>query len=358
MHELTVPLDWEVGAKQGSGLAQSKSPSRSSQPLAAAGASAIPLRPAARANHLAVSAALRHEVARTARLGALDESPRPTDVSGYARADSSFFLSQYDIYGERIATRVRHKVEDHPSMRKLRAATVAADGALLGSSGCFELPWDRHGSGRAERALRSDSAEQSRLAELERMSMEDRELWLVAARSGRLTAAVRSSHEKAARLREQMRHWDESWLRRLRWAWERWAVLVARARRSAAAQSHRPRTLMQGVLAAFQRCHWRAQPKQRLLIGLIRTCSRPHLTRALRSWQAWAIRRDQARATQERLVRRVLHKTTAPVFDCWVELLETKRRRLQRARGVILRLQERGLSRSWARWCQYVGQMR
>lgn len=57
-------------------------------------------------------------------------------------------------------------------------------------------------------------------------------------------------------------------------------------------------------------------------------------------------------------IRRLLHKRAAHSFDCWVYLLEGKRRNLQRMRGIVLRIQERELSRSWARWCQFVGQMR
>ena len=86
MQELIIPLDWEVAP----------APTRSTQHAATAtGQVRRPL--AGRSNRLELSAALRHEVARTAALGGLDESPRPTDVAGYTRSGSSFFLSQYPL---------------------------------------------------------------------------------------------------------------------------------------------------------------------------------------------------------------------------------------------------------------------
>ena len=80
MRDVIIPLDWEVAP----GPAKSE---RSDH---------RPLEKFKRENFLRSSAALRYEVARTASLGGLDESPRPTDVAGYTRSgSSSFFLSQY-----------------------------------------------------------------------------------------------------------------------------------------------------------------------------------------------------------------------------------------------------------------------
>ena len=91
MPEIVIPLDWEVAPQD--------QPPQSNHPALQLGLGGPrrPLREAeGRSNFLASSAALRHEVARTASLGGLEKSPRPTDVAGYTRSgDSSFFLSQY-----------------------------------------------------------------------------------------------------------------------------------------------------------------------------------------------------------------------------------------------------------------------
>ena len=86
---MIIPLDWEVAP----------APSMSTQHAATARARQQAARQplGRRSNRLELSAALRHEVARTAALGGLDESPRPTDVAGYTRSGSSFFLSQYPL---------------------------------------------------------------------------------------------------------------------------------------------------------------------------------------------------------------------------------------------------------------------
>ena len=85
MQQVIIPLDWEVAAGPGTPKAV-KSGERHRRPL----------EKFKRENFLRSSAALRYEVARTASLGGLDESPRPTDVAGYTRSgSSSFFLSQY-----------------------------------------------------------------------------------------------------------------------------------------------------------------------------------------------------------------------------------------------------------------------
>ena len=86
MQQLIIPLDWEVAAGPGT-----------TKPVTSGERShRRPLEKFKRENFLGSSAALRYEVARTASLGGLDESPRPTDVAGYTRSgSSSFFLSQY-----------------------------------------------------------------------------------------------------------------------------------------------------------------------------------------------------------------------------------------------------------------------
>ena len=195
------------------------------------------------------------------------------------------------------------------------------------------------------------------MAELDKMSMEDRELWAIEARAGRLQAAIQSSHETAAGLRDKLRHWDQTFLRRIGWAWSQWAELVARSKREVEAKLQRPRSLMRAGLAAFQRCHWRAQPQQRRMLSFVWTCSRPYLAKSLQSWRWWAAERRSSRTYQEKMVRRLLNQRVASVFDSWVELLEAQRRRLQVARGVVQRMQERGMSRSWVRWRIYVRQM-
>ena len=86
MQDIIIPLDWEVAARPGEEHAV-KSGERSDR---------RPLEKFKRENFLRSSAALRYEVARTASLGGLEKSPRPTDVAGYTRSgSSSFFLSQY-----------------------------------------------------------------------------------------------------------------------------------------------------------------------------------------------------------------------------------------------------------------------
>lgn len=195
------------------------------------------------------------------------------------------------------------------------------------------------------------------MAELDKMSMEDRELWAIEARSGRLQAAIQGSHETAARLRDKLRHWDQTFLRRIAWAWSQWTELVARSKRDIEAKLQRPRSLMRAGLAAFQRCHWRAQPQQRRMLSIVWTCSRPYLAKSLQSWHRWAAERRMDRKDQEKTVRRLLNQRVASVFDSWVELLEAQRRRLHVARGVVRRMQERSMSRSWVRWCIYIRQM-
>lgn len=235
---------------------------------------------------------------------------------------------------------------------------MAADGPLLGKAFARRSRAERSRDPPCSRSRRAPrSAEYIRMAELDKMSMEDRELWAVEARSTRLQAAVHGNRKKAGRLRDNLRHWDQVFLRRLGWAWSQWAEVLARARRKVAANSQRLRTLKQDGLAAFRRCRWRAQPKQRLMLGFVRACSRPYAAKSLQSWRQWAAERDTLRHTQKRAVLGFLNKRVASVFDCWVELLEAKRRRLQLARGAVQRMQERGVSRSWARWCRFVEQM-
>lgn len=358
--DITIPVDWELGQRivpdSWSGSDASDTAAATARQLARSGsARQLRKRTAARANQLAASAAKRPEIARSAKLGALDESPRPSDVSGYARSsEASFVVSQYDIYGENVQLRVRRKVADLPSQRRHRIATVAAD-APFASSKSFELPWTK----RPVRSKRPQSAEQLRHAELMQMTLEDRELWAVERRSGRLTAAIGDGQgSKAAQLRKQMRHWDDVFRRRLEWAWECWGRLMARAKRRNAALLQRPCAQLKEGLAAFKFCFWRAQLQQQTLLGFMRRIAQPHLAKVLHTWQPWARDRKAARAVQEKMVRRVLQSRTAPAFDTWVDLLEVKRRRLQRARGTILRLRERDVSRCWERWLQFVDQMR
>eukprot|EP01043_Picozoa_sp_COSAG02_P023802 COSAG02_NODE_1281_length_13472_cov_8.763048_10_plen_430_part_00 len=382
MREVIIPLDWEVAPQDESDQEHLGLQLGFGRPG--------PLREAeGRSNLLGGSAALRHELARTASLGGLEKSPRPTDVAGYTRSgDGSFCLSQYtlrpnkyivsariscsgtgsscafhrsryDIYGERVAVHVRRKMQDQPCMRNLREAVVAADGPLLGTTLASRSRSERSRDPPRSRSRQVPrSAEYTRMAELDKMSMEDRELWAVEARSARLQAAIHhGSREKVGRLRDHLRHWDQVFLRRLGWAWSQWAAALARARRKMAANLQRPHILKQAGLVALQRCRWRAQPKQRLMIGFIRTCSRPHLTKSLQSWRHWAAERDVLRKSHEHAVLRILNKRVASAFDCWIELLDANRRRLQLARGVVHRMQERGVSRSWARWCWFVEQM-
>jgi hypothetical protein len=95
MPEIIIPLDWEVAPQeQEQGQEQLL---RSGSGVGLAGLGRRPLKEAGRRGNVLLdcSAALRHEVARTASLGGLEKSPRPTDVAGYTRSgDSSFFLSQ------------------------------------------------------------------------------------------------------------------------------------------------------------------------------------------------------------------------------------------------------------------------
>ena len=71
------------------------------------------------------------------------------------------------------------------------------------------------------------------------------------------------------------------------------------------------------------------------MLGYIRRVARAPLAKAMRSWHGWAEAHAQKRLDYDRMILRIVNGRLAPFFDAWAQILEGRRRRMQRARFIL-----------------------